>query len=336
MRAAVFDRFGEPGEVLACRDVPAPAGGGVRVRMLAAAVNPSDLMTVRGRYEVRPDPPATPGYEGVGVVTGGGLAGRLLAGRRVIVLKADGGTWAEEVVAPAVRCVPVPASVPVPQAAMGFVNPVTAHVLTAKVLAVPRGAWVLQTAAGSSLGRMVTALGEHRGFRTVNVVRRAEQAEELMAAEPRFVGKTVVVFQDGEDPAALADRVREATGGEPVRHALDCVAGATGGAAAGCLADGGTLACYGTLSGEPLRLDARAALFRGLTVRGFWLGRWMGEASLPAKVSAVRSAVGLLGKGVITSDVGEGFPLDRVAEAAAAAERPARGGKVWLQIAEAG
>ena len=70
MKAAVFDRFGEPREVLQVRDLPVqePGPGQVRVRMLASPVNPSDLMVVRGVYGRLPALPATPGFEGVGIV----------------------------------------------------------------------------------------------------------------------------------------------------------------------------------------------------------------------------------------------------------------------------
>ena len=46
--------------------------------MIASPINPSDLLVVRGRYGVLPRLPATPGFEGVGVVdkAGPGLLGR--------------------------------------------------------------------------------------------------------------------------------------------------------------------------------------------------------------------------------------------------------------------
>ncbi|MFH5803019.1 zinc-dependent alcohol dehydrogenase family protein [Alienimonas sp. DA493] len=334
MKAAQFESFGEPADVLRCvdRPEPTPGGGEVRVRMLASPINPSDLMTVRGEYGSLPDPPAVPGYEGVGVVeSGGGLLGLALRGKRVAVLNGAGGNWAEFVTLPANRCVPLPADLSLPQAAMFFVNPATAYLLTAKVLAVPRGAWLLQTAAGSSLGQMVIRLGVHRGFRTVNVVRRAEQAETL-----RGLGAdAVVVFDEKtEAPADLAAKVREATGGADVRHAIDPVAGATGGAAVGCLAGGGRLISFGTLSGEPLAVPARHLLFHQLSVEGFYLGKWMDAASLPTKLRVMRTVGKLLSTGVIANDVGESFPLDRVAEAVAEAEKPGRGGKAWLTIGE--
>ena len=115
-------------------------------------------------------------------------------------------------------------------------------------------------------------------------------------------------------------------------HALDCVAGATGGAAAGCLGPGGRLVCFGTLSGEPLALPARHVLFNGASVEGFWLGRWMETASLPTKLAVMRTVGKLLSEKVIQNDVGESYPLDRIKEAVAASERPGRGGKAWLEI----
>ena len=334
MRAAVFEQYGEPADVLAFRgDRPEPGDSAlVRVRMLASPVNPSDLMTVRGEYQFKPDFPAVPGYEGVGVVeSGGGLLGRLLKGKRVAVLAGEGGNWAEFNAVPANRCVPVPKELPLPQAAMFFVNPATAYIMTSKVLDVPKGAWLLQTAAGSSLGRMVIALGKRRGFKTVNVVRRAEQAEELKSAG---ADATVVFDAETQDPADLPAKVREATGGGEVLHALDCVAGATGGAAAACLGPGGRLVCFGTLSGEPLALPARHLLFAGATVEGFWLGRWMEAAPLPTKLAVMRTVGTLLSERVIENDVGESFPLSEINAAVTASEERGRGGKVWLTIGE--
>src|SRR3954452_17297195 len=99
MKSIMFDHFGEPADVLSVREVPVPepGPGQVRVRMIASPVNPSDLLVVRGRYGVLPTLPATPGFEGVGVVekAGPGLLGWLVMGKRVTVINSDGGNWAE-------------------------------------------------------------------------------------------------------------------------------------------------------------------------------------------------------------------------------------------------
>ncbi len=197
MRAIVFEEFGEPAEVLRIKEVPLPVPkpGEVRVRMLASPINPSDLMTVRGTYGKRPTLPATPGYEGVGIVeaSGGGLLGKFLLGKRVAVMNRQTGNWADYAVIPAKQAIPLSSQLPLEQAAMFFVNPATAYVMTREVLQVPKGGWLLQTAAGSALGRMVIRLGKHFGFTTINIVRRPEQVDEL-----KSLGADEVLVFDGQ------------------------------------------------------------------------------------------------------------------------------------------
>ena len=234
MKAVRFDSHGNPPDVLTVQDAPTPTPGRgeVLVRMLASPVNPSDLLYIEGRYGLKPTFPATPGFEGVGVVeqSGGGLLGWFRKGKRVAVLGSRTGGWAEYAVAPAKQVVPVPDELPDDQAATFFVNPATAVVLTTQVLAVPKGEWLLQTAAGSALGKMVIALGKKHGFRTVNVVRRREQVDELKA----LGADAVLVDADGP----IAEQVRAATGQAGVKYAIDPVGGETGAQVVEALDDG--------------------------------------------------------------------------------------------------
>jgi NADPH2:quinone reductase len=330
VKAVVFDRTGPPDEVLAVREVPTPAPGRgeVRVRMLASPVNPSDLLYVGGQYTVAPTLPATPGFEGVGVVesSGGGLLGRFLVGKRVVVMGSRTGNWAEFAVASAKQCIPVPADLTDEQAATFFINPATALAITRHVLSVPPGEWLLQTAAGSALGKMVIRLGREHGFRTLNVVRRREQVEELKA-----LGADRVLC-DADGP--LPEQVRKIVP-DGVRYALDPVGGATGSNVLLCLAPGGRLVVYGTLSGEPITVHPRF-LIEGRTVEGFWLGRWAKSRSLPQKLRLVRQIRRLIRSGVLTTEVAATYPLEQVTEAVRRAAAPGKGGKVLLSIAAGG
>jgi NADPH:quinone reductase-like Zn-dependent oxidoreductase len=330
MQAVVFDQFGEPATVLQVRDVPVPEPrpGQVRVRMLAVPVNPSDLMQVRGIYGMLPKLPATPGLEGVGVVesAGPGLLGKLLVGKRVCVPNSVTGSWAEFAVTSAKQAIPVPASLPVEQAAMFFVNPATAYIMTRRVLRVPPNEWLLQTAAGSALGKMVIRLGKRFGFKTINVVRRAEQADEL-----RALGADAVIVDDGGDlRTKLVGHLGHAHG---VRFAIDPVGGATGSAVVHCLAPGGRLLLYGTLSNQPLTISPRDLLTSGSSIEGFWLANWMSHQNLIGKLRLVRTVSKLIQQGLLTSNVGQSFPLANIREAASAAEQQGRTGKVLIRLA---
>jgi NADPH:quinone reductase len=331
MRAIVFDRFGEPADVLQVRDVAetAPGRGQVRVRMRASPVNPSDLLVVRGQYGRLPTLPATPGFEGVGVVdaVGGGLLARLRGlkpGRRVAVLNGSGGNWQESVMISARSAVPVPDDLPDEQVASFFVNPATALVMTRYVLQVPTGAWLLQTAAASALGRMVIRLGRHFGFRTINVVRRPGPIEEL-----RRLGADHVLCSADED---VPKRVQEITHGAGVPFALDAVAGLTGLDAVRCLGRGGRVLVYGTLSGEPIPLDLRTLMVGQKRVEGFWLSEWVRDQGVLTMLGLFRNIIKLLRADVLTTPVGTAYPLDDFRAAVRAAETPGRAGKVLIRF----
>lgn len=331
MKAVVFDRFGEPAEVLQLRDVPAPepGPGQVRVRMKAAPINPSDLLVVRGQYGRLPTLPATPGFEGVGVVdaVGSGLLAKLRGlkpGRRVAVLNGRGGNWQEQVVISAREAVPVYNDIPDEQVASFFVNPATALAMTQYVLKVPAGAWLLQTAAGSALGQMIIRLGRHTGFRTMNVVRRRDQVDEL-----KKLGAEEVICTDGE---LIETRAREITDGAGVPYALDAVGGNMGLGAVRSLGVGGRMLVYGTLSGEPIPLEPRQLMVGQKRIEGFWLSEWVKQQSVLTMLGLFRKINQFLSAKVLTTPLQATFPIDRFQDAVRAAQTQGRSGKILLML----
>ncbi len=331
MKCVQFDSVGAPAEVLkiAERDSPLPKHGEVRVRMLASPINPSDLMFVRGTYGIDPVLPQIPGFEGVGVVeeSGGGLRGTFFRGKRVAVLNRSGGNWAEYAVVPADQVVPLSSSLSLEQAATFFVNPATAWIMTQEVLKVRKGAWLLQTAAASSLGRMVIRLGKHLGFRTLNVIRNAEQSGELEAA-----GATAVVAFDPDCDSIekFHSVVHKVVGRDGLRYAIDPVGGETGSAVIKCLSHSAQMLLFGTLSEQPLNVLPRTLMANNVSVQGFWLGNFMDSKSLFFKLSLVRKITKLIQQGVLTTDVANKFTLDQIQDAVKSAEQRNRSGKALL------
>ncbi len=328
MKRVIFTETGLPETVVRVEeDVPAPQPrrGEVLLRMLAAPVNPSDLMYILGRYGLQPKLPAVPGFEGVGIVEahGGGLLGRLRLHRRVAVLGARTGTWSEYTVASARQVVPVPDDLPDDQAATFFVNPATALAMVRSVLQVPPGEWLMQTAAASEVGKMVIRLGRRYGFRTLNVVRRAEQVEEL-----HKLGADAVVVAGTEPLAAAVARI--APGG--VRYALDPVGGTLGSELIAALAAGGRALVYGSLADQFLNIHPRFLITTGVRIEGFWLATWMRQQGIFRLWGLVRQMRQLIREGVLQSTIAAQYPLEQVRAAVEHAQRPGKGGKVLLRI----
>ncbi|MBD3674850.1 MAG: zinc-dependent alcohol dehydrogenase family protein [Planctomycetaceae bacterium] len=334
MKAIQYEQFGEPSQVLqmAEKEIPEPGPGEVRVKMLVSPINPSDLMSIRGGYTYTPELPATPGFEGVGIVesSGGGMLGKMMIGKRVAVLNRNHGNWCEQTVTSAKQVIPVPKQLHDDQAASFFVNPATAFILTTKVLQVPKDGWLVQTAANSSLGKMVIKLGLMNEFKTLNIVRREEEKEKL-----KFLGATrVIVFDIERDPPEkLVEQIVEITGGG-ARYVMDPVGGRLASILVDALGKDAQMVLYGTMSGENVSFFPRSLMSINARIRGFHLGGWMENQSIWAKMSLIRQISRLVVDGTLSTDSAKEYPLTEFVEAIEKSQQPGMNTKVLLRIAE--
>jgi NADPH2:quinone reductase len=254
--------------------------------------------------------------------------GRWALGKRVAAINSRGGNWAEYAVIPARQARPIPDDIPDEQAATFFVNPASVLAMVRHVLQVRKGDWLLQSAAGSALGKMIIKLGRHDGFKTLNVVRRTEAKDELV----RLGADAVISSSEGP----IDEQVKQITGGQGVRHALDPVGGETGTAVFRSLAPSGRLVEYGTLSGEPIQVDPRLLISGRNVVEGFWLGHWMRDRSIPSSLLLFREIAALIRQEVLSSEVGASFRLEEINRAVSQAETVGRSGKVLLTMSTPG
>lgn len=331
MRALQFDRHGEPAKVLQLRDVQQSPmkSGQARVRMLLSPINPSDLLRVRGLYGEMAGYPACPGFEGVGIIEESNAPfSRLFRGigpgRKVVVLNQFTGNWQEQVVLPAYRLFPVPEGVNDNDAAGYFVNPATALIMPKYVLKVPEGAWLLQSAAGSSLGKMVIKLGKKLGFKTINIVRRADTAAKL-----KQLGADEIIDSSKED---VVGRVKEITNGQGVRYALDAVGGPAVSQVIQCLGENGHVLLYGSLDMSPGEFTNRHIIGNGIKIESFALQRWSAAKSSLQLLSLLKEIGRLMQENVLTAEVAEVYPIEKFQDAIVAAETPGRQGKILLQV----
>ncbi|HWF80439.1 MAG TPA: zinc-dependent alcohol dehydrogenase family protein [Streptosporangiaceae bacterium] len=328
MKSIRFRQYGEPAQVLEVdeRPVPEPGQDEARVRILATPVNPSDLLYVRGVYAgVQARFPASVGFEGVGTVDalGPGVAD-LAPGQRVSVVNNQGGNWAEYALVPARDLIPVAADVPDEQVASFVVNPASAIVMLRNVLAIPAGEWLLQSAAGSEIGRMIIRLAKRDGIRTINVVRRRESVAELK----ELGADAVIVTADGP----IDEQVRAITGQQGVRYAIDPVVGETGTQMFQALHEEGRMLVYGSLTGEPIRIgeDPRYILAGRRVLEVFWLGYWLRRLDAQERHQLMDAISELVRDGVLETSPGRRYSLDEIGAAVAQAESRGRQGKVLL------
>ncbi|MGZ4334424.1 MAG: quinone oxidoreductase family protein [Gaiellaceae bacterium] len=286
MRAIVVTQSGGP-EVLALQDVPAPrpGPGELLVDVAFAGVNFRDIYERRGGYGQ--PPPVVAGIEGSGRVAalGEGVTGAAV-GDRVAWNNAQ-GSYAEQVVVPAARAVPVPDGVADESACAALLQGMTAHYLTHSTYPVQPGDEALVHAAAGGAGRLVVQMVKARGGRVTATTSGGEKAELAGSA-----GADEVIGYDDVPEARFA-------------VAYDGVGAATFDRSLASLRPRGMLVLYGAASGpvppfDLSRLGAGGSLFvtrptlvnyvatrEELLQRAGDVYGWMAQGSLDVRIGAI-------------------------------------------------
>ena len=292
--------------------VPTPGPNEVLVKVVAAAVNPSDY----GGW-TQAEPMDAMGKEGCGIVvaTGGGLmTKRVPVGTHVgiVGLKHNQGTYAEYVTASASDGVyPLPDTVEVEDAASFFVNPYTVLAImdTAKSLG---SRALVHTAAASQLGQMMVKLSQDakltNGVEIINVVRRAEQVKLL----EELGAKHIVNSSEEHWKTTLQQKVDELH----CTVAFDAAAGSTSGDILSTLPKGGTLFVYGGLAGACGGISPRDLIYRKKQVKGFLMPDWIASGGMimtvPRMMAAGRKVNAGLAKGGWAESQFKDITIDKV------------------------
>ncbi|MEW9584235.1 zinc-binding dehydrogenase [Paraburkholderia sp. DGU8] len=285
MQRIVHNNHGEPAEVLrleAFSEAPPLASGTALVRVSAAPVHPGDLLGVSaspafGAARLIPRGGLVPGVEGVGVVEA--LAADVAPSRRIqvgtrVAFFPVNGAWSSRIAAPVQSLIPVPDEVSDEVAAQMLVNTLTARLaMRAGHNALPEDrredVTVIQTAANSAVGKLLTHLLVEVGVNPILLVGSAASAQALKAARPHL---SVIVTEKNQ---GWKDELRDALANKPVYVAFDGVGGALLPDVASFLARGGTIVSYGSLGGNTT--DIRSIAPRALTIKGVSLFSWQLE-----------------------------------------------------------
>lgn len=299
-------------------DLPDPIPDGfLRVKILAAPINPADLNYVAGTYGDIPDLPAPVGMEGCGEVIATTDADNFAEGTKVFFTD-RAGSWAEYVDVPKSAVLAIPADIDPLQAALLKVNPMTALRLLRDFTTLDPGSWVIQNAANSSVGECVIQIARQLGLRTANVVRREGLDESLTA-----LGADAVLMDDSD----LKTKVLDVAGGLP-SLGLNAVGGDSALWMMDALAPRGTMVTYGAMSRRSLKVPNSFLIFKQLRLEGFWVTKWIAAQSPQALAAEYGQLANWITRGVLRSSIDTTYPLREFRAALDHAARDKRNGKI--------
>jgi mitochondrial enoyl-[acyl-carrier protein] reductase / trans-2-enoyl-CoA reductase len=325
IKAIVYERHGNPAEVLQIQTQPwpIPASDEAVVEMRAAPINPADINAIEGKYPGRRELPAVPGFEGAGVVVDVGTNVSTITKGALVILPHNIGTWREALAVTASELVAVPPEIDPMHAAMLKINPMTAWRLLHDYVDLAHGDWLIQNAANSATGRAIIQIAHELGFKTVNVVRRAE-----LVAELRAEGGDVVLV----DHENLRDEVKEVTGGAEIRLGLNSVGGESALHLANCLAFGGTLVSFGAMSMQPIKIPTGLLIFKDLRFRGIWINKWYNDATMQERTKTFQMLFEMAKRGLLKTKVEKAYAIDEAKAAVAHASQSKRSGKIIFEF----
>ena len=161
---------------------PEPSPGQVRIRVQAASLNFPDLLTVHGKYQVKPPLPFVPGSEFSGVVEALGDGVRHLAvGDRVASIGVTGG-FASHACVDAAAVMPLPADFDLDDAAAFAFTYGTSHHALIDRAALQAGETVLVLGAAGGVGSAAIQIAKAAGAPRHR--RRVERCEVRLLPDP--------------------------------------------------------------------------------------------------------------------------------------------------------
>ncbi len=253
---------------------PEPAKNQVLIKIDAAPCNPSDIAFIRGMYNIKKDLPKILGFEGTGTVikTGNSNKAKTLLGKRVscFTQNNENGTWADFLITDAANCIVLDSKIDKYQAACFFVNPFTAYALFDICLKKHTKA-IIQNAATGQIGRFIRIFAQQHNIKTINIVRKQQQAEHLRKTEEFVLNSSSENFS--EELKNIAQKLN-------ANIALDAVGGETTGTLLNNMPENSEIIVYGGLSGKHIsNVEILDVIFKNKSIRGFNLNTWRTKIS---------------------------------------------------------
>lgn len=259
MKAIKIQQHGGP-EVLKLEEVETPkvGAGQALVRLKAIGVNFVDIYYRNGYYGEKL--PFTPGFEGAGIIEAIGEGVTNVKVGDQVAFTGIFGAYAEAIVAPAERLIPIPPGFSFEQAAAFPLQGITAHYLVHEFHHIKSGDVVLIHAAAGGMGLLLVQWAKHLGARVIGTVSTEEKANAA-----RNAGARDVILYTKQD---FVSEVKRLTDGHGADFIIDGVAKSTFLQDLEAAALRGHIVVFGAASGPADPVSPNVLMVRSLTVSG--------------------------------------------------------------------
>lgn len=302
MKAVFCEKLGSHHD-LVTREIDSPAAPGegeITVALQARGVAFTDVLMIRGEYQVKPDLPFIVGGEGAGVITAVGEGVELAVGDAVL---APGGC-VEEVTIPASRATLLPPGTDL-EAAASFRGNYATALYGMQRANLQAGETLLVHGAAGGVGLAAVDIGKLMGARVIGTA----STEAKLAVVKQLGADHGINYSDG-----FRDEVKELTGGRGADVIYDPVGGDVFDESVRCIAPFGRILVVGFTGGRAALAKTNHLLVKDATVIGFTVGGL--QRHDPAWAERNGSVlVDWLASGRIHPYISHRLPLEQTAEA---------------------
>jgi len=267
MRALVCNEYGTPDKlVVEEMDDPVPGEGQVLVSVKAAGINFGDVLTVAGKYQVKPPTPFVPGIEAAGVVEAlGPDADQFSVGDSVMVTTSL-GVFAEKCVVDQATVTAILPGLDFAQAAAFNITYCTTFHAFRQSTRLEAGETLLVLGAAGGVGIAAVEMGKAFGARVIAAASSDEKLEFAKAAG----ADEIINYTD----TPLRDAIKALTDGNGIDVVYDPVGGELAELAMRSLAWHGRHLVIGFASGDFPQFPANIALLKEAQIIGVYWGGW--------------------------------------------------------------
>ena len=324
-----IESFGKPDKVIMLdqQDCPTPNKNEVLIKMIKACINPSDLLTIRGRYASRIPLPYIPGFEGVGkVISVNQVENKSLIGQRVVTL-CGRGSWQEYTVAPVYNTIIDPNVLSDNIAAQLYVNPLTDWLILKK-LVIKRNQYLLLNACNSAIGKLFCQLAKVFGFKVIGFVRDDKHVSNLLS----FGANAVINTSLYNSFNTLNKVIKELTDNKPIQYGLDAIGGRSGLYLAQALGKNAHFIQYGLMSNQPLPQSVWSSPPNNIHMELFHLRSWLYKTAQETRRKTFNEMLSCFTQHNLKLPIAQTYSLDQAKEAILHAEAPDKKGKILFHF----